>query len=200
LLNFPSPVDVTVPYSLGGSAIPGTDYTINPASPLVIPAGQTSATVTIHVLDNNNPQSTVSLALGNPTNAILSTPSQFSLTLLAWVCPTGLSSPSFAQDDLVWSIQGSGAETDNLQSVSINWPAQISSPLTGISFGGSSIWSGSDTSGSVTQSSNWSGSFTTNQFVFNFGGPPASGTYNVTASFAHCPPLNGSVSVSVPYP
>ena len=64
--------DVTVPFTVGGSASDPDDYTID-ASPLVIPAGQPSAAVQIHPVDDllDEPAEDVVLTMGTPTNAIL---------------------------------------------------------------------------------------------------------------------------------
>src|SRR5262249_30018951 len=45
-LSAPSNVDTTVPFNLDGTAVSGTNYSNPTASPLVIPAGQTSASIT----------------------------------------------------------------------------------------------------------------------------------------------------------
>ena len=65
---------VTVPYTLGGTATSGTDYEAHGASPsLTIAVGDTSATITVaingDVEDEGN--ETVTVTLGTPTNATL---------------------------------------------------------------------------------------------------------------------------------
>ena len=62
---------VTVPFTIGaGTATNPADYTIS-ASPITIPAGQTSGTATITVVNDTNdePDETVILNMGTPTNA-----------------------------------------------------------------------------------------------------------------------------------
>jgi len=63
---------VTVPFSLGGDALEGEDYTV-PASPLVVPAGARSVTLTVKAVDDSldEPDETVVVILGAPTNATL---------------------------------------------------------------------------------------------------------------------------------
>jgi len=74
-LNTPSGKDVTVPFMAMGSASAGSDYTYGTTSPLVIPAGTTSATITVNVMDDTLDESneTLTTTLGAPTNAQLGT-------------------------------------------------------------------------------------------------------------------------------
>jgi sugar lactone lactonase YvrE len=78
------PVDVIVPFSLGGTATAGIDYTSATASPLVIPAGQSSATITGTLLapagEAANP--TLTATLGTPTNAALGDITTTTLTIV----------------------------------------------------------------------------------------------------------------------
>jgi outer membrane protein OmpA-like peptidoglycan-associated protein len=69
-LSQPSGLDVTVPFSVGGTATDLADYVIT-ASPIVIPAGMTQATVTVTAIDDSldEPDETVVVSLGAPTNA-----------------------------------------------------------------------------------------------------------------------------------
>lgn len=69
-LSFASVLDTTIPFSISGTASMGADYAIS-ASPLVIPAGQTSGKIAISIIDGvsfETPESVV-LTLGVPTNA-----------------------------------------------------------------------------------------------------------------------------------
>src|SRR5207253_3036161 len=52
-LSTTSAAAVSVPFTLGGSAAAGTDYSGVTASPLVIAAGQSSGTISGMVLDDN---------------------------------------------------------------------------------------------------------------------------------------------------
>lgn len=82
-LSFAISQNVTIPYSIGGSATNTTDYTI-PTSPLVIPAGQSSATFLITVIDDTTIETdeNVILTLGTPTNASLGSPTVQTITIL----------------------------------------------------------------------------------------------------------------------
>ncbi len=62
----------TVPFTVSGSATNTVDFTIS-SSPISIPAGATTGTVTITVIEDNvnEPNETVVVALGTPNNATL---------------------------------------------------------------------------------------------------------------------------------
>jgi hypothetical protein len=83
-LSSPSSQAVTVPFTVGGTAINPDDYSIS-ASPLTIPAGSTTATVTVTVVADAvaEPDETVIVTLGTPTNATLGTPTVHTLTIAA---------------------------------------------------------------------------------------------------------------------
>src|SRR5207244_426600 len=71
-LSAASEADTTIPFTMGGTAVAGTDFSGVTASPLVIPAGQTSATISGTLLDDNlfDPVNrTITFTLGAPTNA-----------------------------------------------------------------------------------------------------------------------------------
>ena len=69
-LSATSGVDVSVPFTLGGNATLTSDYTIS-ASPLTITAGQTTATITITITADttDEPNETIVVNMGTPTNA-----------------------------------------------------------------------------------------------------------------------------------
>lgn len=68
-LSKPYNLNVTVPFTVTGSATSGTDFTIT-ASPVTIPAGQTTGTITILILPDSNdePNETVIVTMETPTN------------------------------------------------------------------------------------------------------------------------------------
>ncbi len=91
-LSAASDTVTTVPFTLGGTAVSGTDYSSVSASPLVIPAGSTSATITGTLLDNTDtfaaPNPTLTLTLGTPTNATLGATTRFNtLTIVNTTSP-----------------------------------------------------------------------------------------------------------------
>ncbi|TWT55071.1 Calx-beta domain protein [Rubripirellula amarantea] len=74
-LSEASDVDVSVPFTVTGTAVSGSDFTIT-ASPVVITAGSTSATINVGVIDDSISETsleTVIVTLGTPTNANLGT-------------------------------------------------------------------------------------------------------------------------------
>jgi preprotein translocase subunit SecB len=83
-LSAASNVDTTVPFTLGGTAVNGTNYTGVSASPLVITAGSTTGTITGTLLDDRKFDSTnrtIVFTLGKPTNATLGTTTKDTLTI-----------------------------------------------------------------------------------------------------------------------
>ncbi len=84
-LSAPSGVDTTVPFTLGGTAVNGTNFSGVTASPLVIAAGQISATITGTVIDDgkfNTPNNTLIFTLETPTNSTLGTIASDTLTIV----------------------------------------------------------------------------------------------------------------------
>ncbi len=83
-LNAAVDVDTWVSYTLGGTAIEGADYTIDPASvsPVKIPAGETSVPVLIHIIDDTIDEwnETLTLTLEPPENTVLITPNAHTIT------------------------------------------------------------------------------------------------------------------------
>ena len=73
---------VTVPLLLSGTAVQGTDYTID-STAITIPAGATSASVNLHLIDDRiyEKDKTVVVAMGTPTNATFGAISSYTLTI-----------------------------------------------------------------------------------------------------------------------
>ena len=85
-LNAAVDVDTYVSYTLGGTATEGADYTIAQASvsPVRIPAGQTSVTVVINILDDTIDEwnETLTLTLLPPENCVLISPNAHTITFV----------------------------------------------------------------------------------------------------------------------
>ncbi|MGK7890684.1 MAG: Calx-beta domain-containing protein [Leptolyngbyaceae cyanobacterium] len=100
-LNQATTADVIIPFTLGGTATVGTevDYTIT-TSPLTITAGQTEATITITPLADNDtdPDETIVVTLGEPTNAVLGTDMVHTVTITD--VPTIQDSPDDPEPEL----------------------------------------------------------------------------------------------------
>ncbi|OWK39899.1 IPT/TIG domain-containing protein [Fimbriiglobus ruber] len=73
---------VPIPFTLGGTAVAGTDYSGVTTSPLVFAAGQTTATIT-GTLAPGSGGKTLTITLVPPTNATLGSPSTNTLTISA---------------------------------------------------------------------------------------------------------------------
>ncbi len=74
---------VTVPFTVTGTAANPADYTIT-ASPIIIAAGATSANITISIVDDaiyENPNETVIVTMGTPTNAAKGVTTAHTLTI-----------------------------------------------------------------------------------------------------------------------
>jgi hypothetical protein len=82
-LSAPAISTVTIPFTTSGTATKGEDYSIT-NSPLTIPAGATSATIQISIVNDANPEpnETVIVTLDAPTNAELASPSVDTLTII----------------------------------------------------------------------------------------------------------------------
>ncbi|HEU5260135.1 MAG TPA: Calx-beta domain-containing protein [Gemmatimonadales bacterium] len=107
---------VTVPFTVGGTATSPADYTIT-ASPLTIAAGSTTGTITVTVVADAvaEPDETVIVTLGTPTNATLGATTVHTLTVTGSGGGGGNVTVSFAgcaiEDKAVWLAykDGSGA-------------------------------------------------------------------------------------------
>ena len=84
-LSAASGSDVSVPFTLGGTAVAGVDYTGVTPSPLVIPAGQTSGTISGTLIDDGPPDTvdkTLTFTLGAPTGGTLGATTTNTLTII----------------------------------------------------------------------------------------------------------------------
>ncbi|MCF8357347.1 MAG: IPT/TIG domain-containing protein [Prolixibacteraceae bacterium] len=75
--------NVTVNYSVSGSAIENTDYTIE-SSPVTIPAGSSSAAIEISVTDDTSTENdeTIIITINSVTNAAIGIPAQHTVTII----------------------------------------------------------------------------------------------------------------------
>jgi len=81
-LSGASSQDVTLPFSLSGSATPSSDYSVGVSS-ITIPAGQTSGSFSIILADDSAQESseTIVVTMGTPTNASAGNPSAQTITI-----------------------------------------------------------------------------------------------------------------------
>ncbi len=84
-LDFYWPLDITVPFTVGGTATEGSDqdYSLDPTGSVTIPAGQTSATITVTIHNDTAVEGdeTVEISLGTPDQGSLGEPTQHVLTI-----------------------------------------------------------------------------------------------------------------------
>jgi len=82
-LSAPGDVTITMPYTVGGTATNPDDYTTNRSSPISFPPGTMTGTVTVTIVNDDDPESdeTIIFTLGTPTNATLGAITQHTLTI-----------------------------------------------------------------------------------------------------------------------
>jgi Flp pilus assembly protein TadG len=202
-----SSLDVQVAFTQSGSAAQGSDYLIS-ASPLLIPAGSTGADILVSLVNDTQyePGEQLVLALGAPVNAIPGTPNTHTLLIADDdpVCPTSSSlvftGPGGNSNTLIWTLQNPYPLVQlKLLSVGINWPNGSGANVSSISFGGSTLFSGSAPPTSlIVNSPNplWSGTFSTNTLTYSFSKnlkSVAGASYVVTATFENCTPIIASI-------
>jgi hypothetical protein len=97
--------DVSVPFTLGGTAVSGTDFSGVTASPLTIKAGQTSATITGTLRADPGASPALTITLGTPTNASLGATTGNTLTIVE---PPALAVPGAqtAYENVAQAISG----------------------------------------------------------------------------------------------
>jgi hypothetical protein len=99
---------ISVPFTLGGTAVNGANYSGVTASPLAIPAGKTTATITGTLIDDHQfstPNRTLVVTLGAPGNALLGSVVTETLTIVESTLPsitlTGVAVVGFESPGLV---------------------------------------------------------------------------------------------------
>jgi len=76
--------DIIIPFAITGSATSGVDYTLGTMSPVTIPAGQTSAAISIQLVGDSlrEPTETIVLALNAPVGATLGSVTTQTISIL----------------------------------------------------------------------------------------------------------------------
>ncbi len=76
--------DVVIPYSVSGSATYNIDWRIEEVNPIVMPAGETSVTMTLVIAEDSvqEPDETAIITLGTPSGGVAGTASTFKLTIV----------------------------------------------------------------------------------------------------------------------
>lgn len=83
-LSFPSALPVTVPFTVSGTAATAEDFTLSPPGSMAIPAGSTTGTIVITVIDDAAVEGneTVVITMGTPENAFRGTPDEHTATIV----------------------------------------------------------------------------------------------------------------------
>ncbi len=199
--------DVTVPFTVSGTALSGADYTITPISPVTIPAGATQATITIHVIYDTvlgEGDETVEISIGTPQNATRGTTyDRHTATITAWICPSATADPYFGTGNdskkLIWELQNTDPNTTNLLEVTVFWPTSNGARLENIVFGSNPVGNSSYYPAAIgylvvlNPTPLWSGVFNTRQMTFLFDKRPnisAGQEIVVSARFTNCLPFS----------
>jgi uncharacterized repeat protein (TIGR03803 family) len=129
-LSAVSSTDTTIPFTVGGTAEPSTDYSGITASPLVIAAGQTTGTITGTLIDDGSPDAikTLAFTLGTPTNATLGSIIMNTLTigeepplLATAVAVNGFEQSCLNEVTVATFTVGDGTEPPTDFSATIDW-------------------------------------------------------------------------------
>jgi hypothetical protein len=195
--------DVSVPYTVSGTATRGVDYTI-PLDMLVIAPGNLTGDINVSLIaddDFSEMDETVIVSMDQPTNGTIGSPSQHTLTIASPVCPSAPVNPYFGTGNeskkLYWNIQNSRLAPARLLQVNITWPSSRAD-LDEVKFGvdpiGEAYLPARDGVLNITTPSPlWEGDFytATITFVFSTNLRPSDGIISVLASFENCPTITG---------
>jgi hypothetical protein len=196
--------DVSVPYTVSGTATQRVDYTI-PPGPLVIAPGNLTGNINVTLIaddDFSEMDETVIVSMDQPTNGTIGSPSQHTLTIASPVCPSAPVNPTFGTGNeskkLSWNIQNSRLAPARLLQVNITWPssrANLDEVKFGVDLiGESHLFPARDGVLNITTPSPlWEGDFytATITFVFSTNLRPSDGIISVLASFENCPTITG---------
>lgn len=132
-LDSASDSDVTVPYTVSGTATGGTDHNLNDGT-VTIPAGETTGTKTFNVTDDNLEEGseTVVVTMGEPTNASKGTVMTHTITLADNDITATVSWSGSAQtvSEAVWAVTIT-AELNNVSPADVTVPYTVSGTAIG---------------------------------------------------------------------
>ncbi len=167
---------VTVPYTVTGTATNGTDYTIT-ASPITIAAGNTtgSATITITGDTTVEPNETVIVTMGTPTNATLGA--------------TTVHTATITNDDSA-AVNSTAAGTATAVAVS-STSITVTAPYTNDSNGNNTLKVEWGTGGTYALG-NQTAPHAVSPYVFNISGLTASTAYNVRVTYQDADTVTGT--------
>lgn len=149
MLSAQSAKDVTVYYTVVGTATPGADYTIQ-ASPLVIPAGSLSENIAVTPVDDDipaEPNETVIITIGTVVNGTPATPNVHTVSIRDDdICPSLYSRNIQPNSGLTYMTMGLmysdlTQPTIYITNVYIEWDNGQGQKLTQVDWIGTPIWS-----------------------------------------------------------
>ncbi len=188
-LSAPSVYDVSIPLNISGSASNGADYSISTTN-LIIPAGAITGSYQILLVDDvqYDPNETVVVSLGYPTNADLGSPSSFTLTIQdndLSPCAVGSHLLTVGTDSFSLSIVNQG-ETLVFIGGAITWAEALPNQpyLIRAVFAGTTVFSGGDKPPDYTYSA-WENfnSLSTETITYEFDGVLGTGTNTIVSNF-----------------
>ncbi|MBO9152171.1 Calx-beta domain-containing protein [Chitinophaga sp. GCM10012297] len=124
-----APEDITVAFTLGGTAINGTDYQTFPVS-IVIPAGENNVVIDVTAIDDQVMEKTKTIEL-TLTGATVPTAGSFTISATQGTAVLNQNDNDYVTANRVLSITGNGdaAEPSTHSSFTISLPAGYSSSL-----------------------------------------------------------------------
>jgi Flp pilus assembly protein TadG len=160
-LSNPSAKTVTIPFTVGGTATQGVDYSFTPASPLSIAPGATTANIVITVVDDSiygEPNESVTFSLGTPTNASLPQGGSAATYTIEEndKCPSLGTLPTPTDGQLDVTLSNPANINVMITSIKIFWydvPGEIA--LSEIDLGNSKMWTAGAASSPATITSGW---------------------------------------------
>lgn len=203
-LSGPSSKDITIPLTYSGNATMGEDYNAS-VTDVIIPAGGTSATFTVDLLNDSeyDPGESILISIGSPVNGVLGEITEHEINITddeLPPCQVESNLLSVGTTNLTWNLVNEGEEVV-FTGGSVTWPeSSVNKPrLNTIYFGGSEVYSGNDKPGTLSYTANElfsSGSFVDLSIMFS--DQLGSGEHSLTAYFQN--PLSGDVcSTAISY-
>jgi len=188
-LSAPSVYNISIPLNISGSASNGDDYSISTTN-LTIPAGAITGSYQILLADDvhYDPNETVVVSLGYPTNADLGSPSSFTLTIQdndLSPCAVGSHLLTVGTDSFSLSIVNQGDTLVFTGGAITRAEALPNQPyLTRAIFAGTTVFSGGDKPPNYAYSA-WENfnSLSTETVTYEFDGALGAGTNTIVSNF-----------------
>ncbi|MFA5842324.1 MAG: Calx-beta domain-containing protein [Candidatus Gracilibacteria bacterium] len=185
-LNMESRLDVTVPFTLTGTAVgSGTDYTLITASPITISSGDTTKDITFTIINDalDEEDETIIITMGSPTNATKGTTTVHTVTLIDDDTPPSIiiSDNSVAENDTTATITLTMTGT-SLSDVSVDYATSNGTATAGTDY--------TAASGTITWTAGQTGDKTFNVPITN----DTSDENNETVTLTLSNPIVGTIS------